>query len=502
MIFETVSQGSVYNLRKDMYVKLHEMDFDYFAANKTGDIMAKMTGDIDAVRHFISWVFYSLFENLAWLIFAIIMMMMIDPLLTLTLLIVIPFIGFVATRLVKDVQPTWGHIREAFSALNSVVSENLSGNRVVKAFTREQFEIEKFQEKNLNFKDRNIESAAVWAKHLPVLDVLSGSLGIIVIMVGGIFVINDRLTIGNLVVFNSFLWMLSNPMRMLCWLLNDLERCKASLEKIKEMLEVTPKIPLAVEHVDEELQGYVEFKNVSFHFEDDDSVAVLKNVSFVAKPGETIGILGETGAGKSTLVSLISRFYDAVDGEVLIDGKNIKDWNARKVRSTIATVMQDVFLFSDSAASNISFADRNAEMSQIQHVAKLADAHNFIENLTDGYDTIVGERGTGLSGGQKQRISLARALLKDPSILILDDTTSAVDMETEYKIQQDLQKIGKNKTTFIIAHRVSSVKDADQILVLSHGEIIERGNHDSLMAEDGYYANVYREQLEGGATHV
>lgn len=498
MLFETISQNSTNNLRRDLYVKLHEMDFDYFSANKVGDIMAKMTGDLDAVRHFIAWVMYSLFENMLWLTLSLFILFRIDAILTLCLIAVIPVIGFVATRLVKDVRPTFANIRESFSTLNSVVAENIGGNRIVKAFAREDFEVEKFQKQNLDYREKNLISANVWAKYLPILDSLSGTLGVIVILVGGLFVINGRISLGELVVFNSFLWMLAVPMRMFGWLLNDLQRCLASLEKIKEMLDVEPKIPLQEIETKDAVKGFVEFKNVSFHFEDDDSVAVLKNVSFKTKPGETVGILGETGSGKSTLVSLISRFYDAVSGEVLVDGKNVQEWNTRQLRDSISTVMQDVFLFSDTTAANIAFANTNATMEQIKHVAKLADAHNFIEALSDGYKTTVGERGTGLSGGQKQRLSLARALLKDPSILILDDTTSAVDMETEYKIQQDLQKIGANKTTFVIAHRVSSVKDADLILVLNKGEIIERGNHDTLMAQGGYYATVYREQLGQG----
>ncbi|MCL2560588.1 MAG: ABC transporter ATP-binding protein/permease [Turicibacter sp.] len=497
MIFETFSQDATCQLRRDMYVKLHEMDFDYFSAHKVGDIMAKMTGDVETVRHFIAWVVYSLFENFMWLSLSLVVLFSIDALLTFTLILVVPIIGFFATRLVKEVRPTFADIRESFSTLNSVVAENIGGNRVVKAFARENHEVEKFQKQNLDFRAKNLTSAGVWAKYLPVLDSLSGTLGVVVILVGGLFVINDRISIGELAVFNGFLWMLAVPMRMFGWLLNDLQRCQASLEKIKEMLEVKPKIPLSNVDVNEDVavKGFVEFKNVSFHFEDDDSIAVLKNVSFKTQPGETVGILGETGSGKSTLVSLISRFYDAVEGEVLVDGKNVKDWNARQLRDCISTVMQDVFLFSDTTAANIAFANTNADMGRIKHVAQLADAHNFIEALSDGYDTIVGERGTGLSGGQKQRLSLARALLKDPSILILDDTTSAVDMETEYKIQQDLQKVGVDKTTFIIAHRVSSVKDADLILVLNKGEIVERGNHESLMAEGGYYATVYNEQI-------
>jgi len=502
MMFESISQGATCNMRRDLYVKLHEMDFDYFSANKVGDIMAKMTGDVETVRHFIAWVTFSLMENFLWLSLSLFMLIRIDVWLTVSLMVVVPIIGFFAMRLVKDVRPTFANIRESFSTLNSVVAENIGGNRVVKAFTREDYEVEKFQKQNLDFREKNLTSAGVWAKYLPILDSLSGILGVIVVLVGGIFVINGRITIAELIVFNGFLWMLAVPMRMFGWLLNDLQRCRASLEKIKEMLDVQPKIPLVADAADEEVKGYVEFKNVSFHFEDDDSVAVLKNVSFKTRPGETVGILGETGSGKSTLVNLISRFYDAVEGEVLVDGKNVKEWNARALRDSISTVMQDVFLFSDTTAANIAFADTQASMDRIEQVAKLADAHNFIQNLSEGYDTIVGERGTGLSGGQKQRLSLARALLKDPSILILDDTTSAVDMETEYKIQQDLQRVGENKTTFIIAHRVSSVKDADLILVLNKGEIVERGNHETLMVENGYYATVYNEQIGiGGGSH-
>jgi len=500
MLFEVFSQDATCLMRRDLYVKLHEMDFDYFSANKVGDIMALMTGDIDAVRHFAAGVLPGIFEGSAWLGLSLFMMLRMDPLLTLILLVFVPLIGFFARRLVKTVRPTFKDIRDSFSSLNSVVAENIGGNRVVKAFVREDYEIEKFQKQNLDFRKKNLASTWVWAKYLPLLDSFSASLSAVVIVVGGIFVINGRISIEDLVVFNGLLWMLAWPMRMFGWLLNDVQRCLASLEKIKEMMDVEPKIPLVEIDTTETapVKGFVEFKNVSFHFEDDDSVAVLKNVSFATRPGETVGILGETGSGKSTMVNLISRFYDAVEGEVLVDGKNVKEWNARKLRDSISTVMQDVFLFSDTTAANIAFANTQASMEQIQYVAKIADAHGFIENLSDGYDTIVGERGTGLSGGQKQRLSLARALLKDPSILILDDTTSAVDMETEYRIQRDLQAISENKTTFIIAHRVSSVKDADLILVLNKGEIVERGNHESLMAEGGYYSTVYNDQIGQG----
>lgn len=492
---ERIGQNSLFRIREDLYKKLQSLDFDFFNNTRVGDIMARMTGDTDAIRHFVSWVSYNILENVFLFSFAIIIMATIDWKLTLALVIVTPLIAILTMKMSSKAQPVFYEIRESFSRLNSMVEENISGNRVVKAFAREDFEMRKFHEHNEDFKKRNLDSADVSRTYLPVLDSLAGMLVVITLIFGGYLVIKGQMTLGDLVAFNGFLWMLNGPMRMSGWLINDVQRFIASSFKIQDMMATDAKIPIHAEKPAPSLQGHVEFKNVSFHFEDDPNTDVLKNISLKASPGQTIAILGETGAGKSTLVNLICRFYDPTSGEILIDGVDARKWHVRELRNHISTVMQDIFLFSDTIEGNIAFGAPDATMEDVRRMARIADADHFIETMPESYDTIVGERGVGLSGGQKQRISLARALLKNPSILILDDTTSAVDMETEVKIQGELKKITENTTTFIIAHRISSVKEADEILILNHGEIIERGTHSSLLAEKGYYFDIYNKQL-------
>ncbi|EHL2818489.1 ABC transporter ATP-binding protein [Listeria monocytogenes] len=492
---ERIGQNSLFRIREDLYKKLQSLDFDFFNNTRVGDIVARMTGDTDAIRHFVSWVSYNILENVFLFSFAIIIMATIDWKLTLALVIVTPLIAVLTMKMSSKAQPVFYEIRESFSRLNSMVEENISGNRVVKAFAREDFEMKKFHEHNEDFKKRNLDSADVSRTYLPVLDSLAGMLVVITLIFGGYLVIKGQMTLGDLVAFNGFLWMLNGPMRMSGWLINDVQRFIASSFKIQDMMATDAKIPIHAEKPAPSLQGHVEFKNVSFHFEDDPNTDVLKNISLKASPGQTIAILGETGAGKSTLVNLICRFYDPTSGEILIDGVDARKWHVRELRNHIATVMQDIFLFSDTIEGNIAFGAPDATMEDVRRMARIADADHFIETMPESYDTIVGERGVGLSGGQKQRISLARALLKNPSILILDDTTSAVDMETEVKIQGELKKITENTTTFIIAHRISSVKEADEILILNHGEIIERGTHTSLLAEKGYYFDIYNKQL-------
>ncbi|EAC4729321.1 ABC transporter ATP-binding protein [Listeria monocytogenes] len=492
---ERIGQNSLFRIREDLYKKLQSLDFDFFNNTRVGDIMARMTGDTDAIRHFVSWVSYNILENVFLFSFAIIIMATIDWKLTLALVIVTPLIAVLTMKMSSKAQPVFYEIRESFSRLNSMVEENISGNRVVKAFAREDFEMKKFHEHNEDFKKRNLDSADVSRTYLPVLDSLAGMLVVITLIFGGYLVIKGQMTLGDLVAFNGFLWMLNGPMRMSGWLINDVQRFIASSFKIQDMMVTDAKIPIHAEKPAPSLQGHVEFKNVSFNFEDDPNTDVLKNISLKASPGQTIAILGETGAGKSTLVNLICRFYDPTSGEILIDGVDARKWHVRELRNHIATVMQDIFLFSDTIEGNIAFGAPDATMEDVRRMARIADADHFIETMPESYDTIVGERGVGLSGGQKQRISLARALLKNPSILILDDTTSAVDMETEVKIQGELKKITENTTTFIIAHRISSVKEADEILILNHGEIIERGTHTSLLAEKGYYFDIYNKQL-------
>lgn len=493
MIFERVSQDILLNIRKDLYSKLLKLDFDYYNNTKTGDIMARMTGDTDALRHFIAWVVYNILSNLSVFIFAIISMVIVSLPLTLFMLAICPIIAIITIKMGVQISPTFYNIREAYSRLNSVTQENISGNRVVKAFSREDYEIEKFNKENLNYKEKNMDTTKIIGKYMPVLEYLSSFLSIIMILVGGILVINKSMTLGDLVIFNGLLWALNNPMRMAGYLINDTERFIASSIKIRELLNTESNIKNSKAPVkSERIHGDILFDNVSFNYGD---TAALKNVSFEAKCGQTIGIIGPTGAGKSTLVNLICRFYDATEGEVLIDYTPIKNIDIKQLRSSIGMAMQDIFLFSDTIEGNIAYGNPSVSLDKVKDIAKLSEAHGFISEMPEGYDTIIGERGVGLSGGQRQRISLARVLITNPSILILDDTTSAVDMETEFKIQKEVNLNNPNRTNFIIAHRISSVKSADLILVLDNGRIIESGTHDSLVNNKGYYYEVYKTQF-------
>ncbi|SEK96515.1 ATP-binding cassette, subfamily B [Carnobacterium iners] len=495
IMFEQIGQNALFNIREEMYRKLQELDFSFFNNTRVGDIMARMTGDTDAIRHAVSWLFYNVLDNFLLLVSAIVVMGIIEWRLMLALVFITPFIGLLTITLSRKANPVFYQIRESFSRLNSMVEENISGNKVVKAFAREEYEIKKFNGYNEDYKNKNLASAAVTKTYLPLLETLASFLSVITIGLGGLLVIDGSMTLGDLVAFNGFIWMLTIPMRNVGWYVNDLQHFITSTYRIRELLATKPKIPLEKRQTTPTIRGIVEFQDVSFHYADDPDTEVLSHISLKASPGQTIGILGETGSGKSTLVNLILRFFDPIKGRILIDGQDARKINVRELRKHIAIVMQDVFLFSETIKENIAFGTPEAELDRIKQVARVADASPFIEEMPDKYNTFLGERGSGLSGGQRQRISLARGLMKDPSILILDDTTSAVDMETEVKIQQELQNVSQKKTTFIIANRISSVKTADEILILSKGEIIERGTHASLLEEKGAYYRIYLEQL-------
>ena len=492
VMFETCSQGVLYSMRDTVYRKLLQEDFNFYNKNRTGDLMSRQTGDMDAIRHFIAYVIYAVYENILLLSFALLMIFTVNVKLALCMLVVLPFTALTTYKQSGKVRPAFQRIRQQFSSLNTFVQENISGNRVVKAFAREDYEIEKFNKENDGYRDAELGASATWKKYIPVFEFLSNILTVVLMVYGGYMVIQGEITMGNLVTVNGYLWMLTMPLRMAGWWINDIHRFTTSAEKIYNTYRQEPEVKMPGKPVERKrMDGDVEFKNVCYHADDAD---IISDINFKVKRGQTVGIIGSTGSGKSTIMNLLCRFYDVTSGEVLVDGINVKDLDLYDLRDNIGMAMQDVFLFSDTIEGNIAYGRPDCSFEQVKRAAKMADANLFIQEMPDGYDTIVGERGVGLSGGQKQRISLARALLKDPAILILDDTTSAVDMETESYIQQQLKNIQRECTIFVIAYRISSIKDADLILVMDKGGIVEQGTHEELSKAGGYYEAAFRHQ--------
>lgn len=489
MLVEKTSQDFLYDVRNEMYSRMQKLDFSYFDKTKTGNIMTIISGDLQVVRNFIAGSATSVFESLFSFVFVMVFMVRMNFLFTVLLLAVTPFIGYFTFNMTKRTKPLNAEWHEQVTRLNSVVQENISGNRVVKAFTNEEYEIKKFTKENEGYKNEYGKWVNIWKKYLPVINFLGGMMTVVVILVGGILVIKGKLSYGELVIFSSLMGTLSVPINMANWLSDQLQKFIISGEKIIELMTVEPKIVDADDHViPEKISGEIEFRGVSFSYNGE---KVLKDINLHVKPGQTVGIMGPTGSGKSTLVSLICRFYDCTEGEILIDGINIKKLPKKMLRSNIAIAMQDTFLFSDTIEGNIAYGVPDADMESIQSAADAAGAHGFIMGLPEKYDTIVGERGVGLSGGQRQRVSLARALLKNAPIMIFDDITSSVDVETEQEIQKSLKSVYAGKTTFIISHRISSVRNADIIYVLDKGRIIEQGTHSELIKKKGYYYSVY-----------
>lgn len=491
-LFDISSMRIACDMRRNLFHHIETLSMRYFDRNNTGELMARVKDDVDKVWNGVGMIAMLIIEGSVHVIVVLYCMLTISPKLTFIPLAVMPIVGYIAVKMEKRLGEVYDEISEQNAELNTVAQENLAGVRTVKAFARENYEIEKFKKHNQKYYNLNMQQARTLAKYDPNISFLAKVQLVLIIIVGGILVTQGEISIGQLGAFSEYANNIIWPMEILGWLSNDLASALASNKKINRILAEQPEIKDSENlEVLEKLNGNLEFQNVNFSL---DGTEILKEVSFCLEQGKTIGIMGVTGSGKTSIVNLIERFYDISDGKILLDGIDIRQLPLETVRQSIAVVMQDVFLFSDTIRENVRLGQR-ATMSEetVREAVRSASAQGFIEKMTNQYETVIGERGVGLSGGQKQRISIARALAKKAPILILDDSTSALDMETEYEIQQELAAL-KNTTKVIIAHRISAVKYADEIIILEHGQVVERGTHQSLMEKKGFYYSTYEAQ--------
>ncbi len=491
---------SVFELRNALYEKLQRLPFTYYDNAKTGDLMSRLTADVESFRFFLSFGFVELFRLLFLVTVSLGVMFYYSVPLTFVSMAAMPLLIIAVFRFDKLVHPAFRDIRKSFGKLNTNVQENISGIHTVKSLSRESFQINKFNDSNGEYKDRYLFTSEIWAKYFPVMEFL-GNISIVFLFgYGGYLVMDEQVTVGELVAFYSLLGYIIFPIMNLGFTINLFSQSKASGERLLEVLEANEPIYSKDNAVDGSfIKGHVSFQDVTLQYRKEDQVA-LNHVNLTVEAGKRIGLIGATGSGKTSLTQLLTRFYEPTYGEVKIDGISVADYSLASLRAQIGFVLQESFLFSSSIKANISYGRPDATMEEIIDAAKRANAHEFIMELPEGYDTMLGERGLGLSGGQKQRIAIARALCQNPAILVLDDATSAVDMKTELHIQQALEEVMKNRTTFIIAHRISSVKHVDELIVLEQGEIVQRGTHDELIQQQGLYKRIYdiqyKDQLE------
>ncbi len=494
---EVASQGVAYDLRNTIFEKLQKLSFSYHDRSQTGKLMTRMTSDVEMVRHFVGRGALLLASAILMLLGTLVVMFWMNWKLALIVFAIVPVILVFFSIFVRQIMPVSLRVQKKLGGLNTILQENLAGMRVVKAFAREDYETERYLAQNEELLDENINLIKLFSSVFPLIFFIANLGMVAVVWFGGLEVIDVRLTLGELVAFTGYLGIMLIPIFQMGMIGAMLSRAEASAQRLFEVVDArsevedkTDAIPLP------DLEGRVAFEKVSFRYvggQED----VIGDVSFTAEPGQTIAILGQTGAGKSSIINLIPRFYDVTDGAVLIDGHDVREIQLDSLRKQVGIVLQETTLFSGTIRENIAYGRPDASDEQVIHAAKAAQAHEFIAELPDGYDTLVGERGVGLSGGQKQRVAIARALLVDPRILILDDSTSSVDAETEYKIQQALEILMQGRTSFVIAQRISTVRNADQILLLGEGQLAAQGTHEELMQSSELYVEILETQFGG-----
>lgn len=496
--FDWIGTTAANQMRKDVFDHVQTLSVDFFHRHNTGELMTRIKDDVDKVCSAIGFIGMLAVEAAIHTVLVVVCMLRLSPVLTLVPLVMLPVIGFLALRMEKRLGAVYEEISDETAALNTVAEENLAGVRTVKAFAKEEFELNKFRKRNRRFYDLNMEQAHLVASYQPLISFLGKVLLLAVVIAGGLLVICGNMTLGTLGAFSEYANNIIWPMEIIGWLSNDIASAAASWKKIQTIMGEKPVIKNQENAlVPEEIQGRLTFDNVSLKL---DGQQILENVSFDLQPGKTLGIMGMTGAGKSMLVSLAQRFYDPTEGRILLDSMDVKTLSLASLRSSMAVVFQDVFLFSDTVNQNIRMGQKRRMMPEtVRWALKLADALGFVSQLGEQEETLIGERGVGLSGGQKQRISIARAMAKKAPILILDDSTSALDMETERQIQSDLKKV-EHISKIIIGHRISAVRDADEILILENGKVLERGTHEDLMRRRGQYYHTWCVQYGEEAT--
>jgi len=492
---EKASQGVAYDLRNEIYGKLQTLSFSYHDQAQTGQLMTRVTSDVEMVRQFIGQGFLQLVGAVVMLAGSSIVLFAMNWRLALVSLTIIPGILLVFARFVRSVQPLFRQVQQRLGALNTILQENLAGVRVVKAFAREQYETRRFDRANAELLAENIRVTRAMNTTFPVI-FFFGNLGtFLVVWYGGNEVIGGTLSLGELVAFNSYLGFLMFPIFMLGMIMAGMTRAAASAQRVFEVLDAESEVqerPGAIPLPP--IRGRVAFEDVSFRYAGAEHDA-LSHVSFVAEPGQTVAVVGTTGSGKSTIINLIPRFYDVRGGRVTIDGHDVRDVTLESLRAQIGIVLQETVLFSGTIRDNIAYGMPDASQEEIEMVAKIAQAHDFIMEQPQGYDTRIGEGGVGLSGGQMQRIAIARALLLNPKVLILDDSTSSVDAETEYQIQQAMDRLMVGRTSFIVAQRISTVRNADKILLLDGSRLVAQGTHEELLATSDLYGEIVASQL-------